>query len=197
MAQQLWVAPVNAGAPWQTASGTTLNTASTATISPAAAGGTGADAQVFSFYQGMVIRVAARGVWTSGSTSTNVTLALFASASGTAASSGTSLATTGAVAWPVSVTGFYWDVEALIQVRQMAQGTSTATLNTHGRAQLQTATFSTPTGNVGILPMPATSGPTAANVDTTITHTIALVGTLSQVTGSPSITCTNFLVEYV
>jgi hypothetical protein len=197
MAQQLWVAPVNAGAPWQTASGTALNTAATATISPAAAGGTGADAQVFSFYQGMVIRVSARGIWTSGSTSTNVTLMLYVSASGTAAGSGQQLATTGAVAWPVSVTNFYWGLDALIQVRAMAQGTGTATLNTHGRVELQTATFATPTGNMAILPMPATNGPTAASADTTITHTLALVGTLSQATGSPAITCTNFLAEYV
>ena len=197
MAQQMWVAPVNAGAPWQTASGTALNTAATATISPEGAGGTGADPQIFSFYQGMVVRVAARGIWTSGSTSTNVTLALYVSASGTAAASGQSLATTGAVAWPVSVTNFYWELEALVQVRAMAQGTGTAALYTHGRVLLQAATFSTPTGNVAILPMPATNGPTATSADTTITHTIGLVGTVSQTTGSPSITCTQFLVEYV
>ena len=82
MAQQQWVAPVNAGAPWQTASGTVLNTAATATLNPEGAGGTGADPQIFSFYQGMVVRVAARGIWTSGSTSTNVTLALYVSALG-------------------------------------------------------------------------------------------------------------------
>ena len=132
MAQQQWVAPVNAGAPWQTASGTTLNTAATATLSPEGAGGTGADPQVFSFYQGMVVRIKARGVYTMGSTATNATFALYASASGTAAASGTSLATTGALALPVSVTGLTWRIDAAIQVRAMAQGTGTATLYTHG-----------------------------------------------------------------
>ena len=197
MAQQQWVAPVNAGAPWQTASGTVLNTAATQTLSPEGAGGTGADPQVFSFYQGMVIRVAARGIYTSGSTSTNFTLMLYVSASGTAAASGQQLATTGAVAWPVSVTNFYWELEALVQVRAMAQGTGTSALYTHGRVLVQTATFATPTGNVAVLPLPATNGPTALAADTTITHTIALVGTQSQTVGSPAITCTNFLAEYV
>jgi hypothetical protein len=190
-----WESLLNTGAPWQTASGTTLNTAATATISPEAAGGTGDDPQIFSFYQGQAFRVRARGIYSSGSTSTNFTLALFANVTGSAASGGTSLATTGAVAWPVSVTNFYWELEALLQVRQMASGTGTSTVYTHGAVEVQTATFSTPTGNTGILPMPATNGPAAATLDTTITHTIALVGTLSQATGSPSITCTSFLVE--
>ncbi len=199
MAQQAWVAPVNNGAPWQTASGTTLNTAATATISPEMAGGTGADPQVFVFSQGMVIRGKAYGVYTCGSTATNLTLALYASASGTAASSGTSLATTGAFAMPVSQTGLFWETEFEIQVRAMAQGTSTATLYTHGRTLIQSAAYESTLTNSNhqIVPMPATSGPTAADVDTTITHTIALVGTLSQATGSPAVTCTYFALDYV
>ena len=192
-----WESLINTGAPWQTASGTTLNTAATATISPEGAGGTGADPQVFSFYQGMAVRVKARGVYTCGSTATNATFILRASATGTALSGGTTLATTGALALPTSVTNLFWELEALIQCRAMAQGTGTATLYTHGALLLQTATWSSPTGNVGIWPMPATAGPTAADVDTTITHTVGLTGTLSQNTGTPAITCTNFLVEAV
>ncbi len=77
----------------------------------------------------------------------------------------------------------------------MAQGTGTPTLYTHGHMTIQTAAYeSTLTNsNSQILPMPATNGPAAADVDTTITHTIALAATLSQATGSPSITCTQFL----
>jgi hypothetical protein len=199
VAQQAWIAPVNNGAPWQTASGTTLNTAATATISPEIAGGTGGDPQVYQFWQGMVIRGRAYGVYTCGSTATNLTLALYAAATGTGASSGTSLATTGAFAMPTSQTGLWWDIEFEIQVRAMAQGTSTATLNTHGKATIQSAAFEATLTNSNhqILPMPATSGPTASDVDTTITHTIALVGTLSQSTGSPAITCTYFALDYV
>ena len=186
---------LNPAAPWQTASGTTLNTAATATISPEGAGGTGADPQIFSFYQGFAVRVKARGIYTNGSTATNGTFALFASATGTAAASGTSLATTGALALPTSVTNFYWELDALIQCRAMAQGTGTNTLYTHGALRIQLATPSGTTGNEQVWPMPATNGPTIATVDTTITHTVALVGTLSQATGSPAITCTSFLLE--
>jgi hypothetical protein len=45
--------------------------------------------------------------------------------------------------------------------------------------------------------MPATSGPAAANLDTTIAHTLGLVGTLSQATGGPSVTCTSITHEIV
>jgi hypothetical protein len=197
MPYQVWESLLNPGAPWQTASGTALASAATATLSPEGAGGTGADPQIFSFYQGFVVRVKARGIYTNGSTATNATFALYASATGTALSGGTSLATTGALALPTSVTNLLWELEALIQCRAMAQGTSTATLYTHGALRLQLATPSGTTGNEQVWPMPATAGPTAADVDTTITHTVGLVGTLSQATGSPSITCTNFLLEAV
>jgi hypothetical protein len=95
------------------------------------------------------------------------------------------------------VTGLYWEVNAEIQVRQMAQGTSTATLYTHGAHRIQVATASGTTANEQVWPMPAASGPAAADVDTTIAHTIALVATLSQATGSPAITCTYFALDYV
>lgn len=194
---QYWTSLINPNAPWQTASGTTLSTATTATISPEGAGGTGDDPQQLTWWQGQVIRHTARGVYTMGSTATNATFALYASASGTAASGGTALATTGALALPVSVTGFWWRLKAITQVRAIAQGTSTATLYTHGELLIQTATPSGTTGNVQVWPLPATSGPTAANVDMMIAHTLALVGTLSQVTGSPTITCTEYLAEIV
>lgn len=197
MSQQFWVAMANPGAPWQTASGTALVTAATATISPEGAGGTGADPLIaaYQFTEGLMVRITARGIYTVGSTATNGTFALYVSAPGTALSGGTALATTGALALPTSVTGLWWKAEAYVQVRQIAQGSSTNTLYTHGEFMLQTATASGTTGNVQVWPMPATSGPTAATVDTTAAHTLGLVGTLSQATGSPSITCTQFTIE--
>ena len=194
---QYWSSLLNPGAPWQTANGTVLATAATLTLSPEGAGGTGDDPQNLTWWQGMAIRVRARGVYTMGSTATNATFALYASTTGTALASGTSLATTGALALPVSVTGFWWRLQAEIQCRAIAQGTATASLYTHGELLIQTATPSGTTGNVQVWPMPATSGPTAANTDTTIAHTLGLVGTLSQVTGSPTITCTQILHEVV
>ena len=197
MPVQYWESLQNPAAPWQTASGTALVTAATATISPEGAGGTGDDPLIpaYGFYQGLIIRVSARGIYTNGSTATNATFALYVSAPGTALSGGTSLATTGALALPTSVTGLWWRLNAFIQCRAIAQGTSTNTLYTHGEVEIQTATPSGTTGNVQVWPMPATSGPTAATADTTIAHTLGLVGTLSQATGSPAITCTEFTIE--
>jgi hypothetical protein len=194
---QYWSSLLNPNAPWQTASGTTLNTAATATVSPEGAGGTGDDPQVLTWWQGMVIRVRARGVYTNGSTTTNATFALYESASGTALSGGVALASTGALPLPVSQTNLWWRLQAEIQCRAIAQGTSTASLYTHGELLIQTTTYTVGLANVGVWPMPATAGPTAASVDTTIAHTLGLVATLSQVTGSPAITCTQITHEIV
>jgi len=193
---QYWSSLINPGAPWQTASGVALNTAATATISPEGAGGTGDDPQVMTWWQGLVIRVRARGVYTNGSTTTNATFAVCASAVGTALSAGV-LATTGALPLPVSQTGLWWKLEAEIQCRAIAQATGTPSLYTHGELQIQTTTYTAGLANTGTWPLPATAGPTAANVDTTVAHTIGLVATLSQVTGSPAITCTSCTHEIV
>ena len=194
---QYWSSLANPGAPWQTASGTPAATAAAVTISPQGAGGVGDDPQVLTWWQGMVVQVRARGVYTMGSTATTAVFSLYASATGTAASGGTSLATTGALSLPVSVTGFWWRLQAEIQCRQIASGTSTATLYTHGELLIQTATPAGTTGNIQVWPMPATSGPTAGTADSTIAHTLGLVATLSQITGSPTITCTQCLHEIV
>lgn len=194
MAQLVYVSLANPGAPWQTVSGAILSTAATATLSPEGAGGVGDDPQIFSFYQGQVIRVTARGVYTSSATANNATFALYASASAVALASGTSLATTGALPLTTTaLTGSKWKLEAFIQVRAYAQGTGTATVYTDGDVELQTATPTAGVANVTIWPMPSISGPFAASLDTTITHTIGLVGTLSST--NDSITCTQFLLE--
>jgi hypothetical protein len=176
-----------------------LSTAATKTISPQGAGGTGTDPLIASyvFTQGLMIRVTARGIYTVGGTATNGTFAIYtgSAGSGSDGTSGTALATTGALALPTSVTGFWWKLEAFVQVRAIAQGTGTNTLYTHGDLQIQLATPSGTTGNVQVWPLPATSGPTAAAVDTTVAHTLLLGATLSQATGSPTITCTQFLLE--
>jgi hypothetical protein len=201
VSQQYWVSCLNPGAPWQTASGTALSTAAKATISPQGAGGTGDDPLIPAYYftQGLIIRVKARGIYTVGSTATNGTFAIYtgAAGSGSDGTSGTALATTGALALPTSVTNLWWRLDAYVQVRAIAQGTGTNTVYTHGELLLQTATPSGTTGNVQVWPMPATAGPAASSVDTTIAHTLLLGGTLSQATGSPSITCTQFTLESV
>lgn len=194
---QYWESLLNAGAPWQTASGTTASTAAAVSLSPEGAGGVGADPLIpaYGFYQGLILRVTARGIYTMGSTATNQTFSINVSAPGTALSGGTVLATTAALALPVSVTNLWWRLNVFIQCRQIAQAAGTNTLWTAGEVEIQTAAPSGTTGNVQVWPMPATNGPTIATVDTTVAHTLGLVGTLSQVVGAPTVTCTQFAIE--
>src|SRR5258708_34573770 len=78
MAQQSWVNLLNAGSPWQTAQGATLSTAATATISPQAP--TNQDFVLpgqpngLQWYTGMQLRLRARGVLTTGGTTTSLAL---------------------------------------------------------------------------------------------------------------------------
>jgi hypothetical protein len=194
---QYWTSSVNPGAPWQTASGAAVVLTGATTINPEGAGGTGDDPQVYTWWQGMVLRIRARGVYTNGVTATNATFAVQTSLTGTLLSGGAILATTGALALPTSVTGFWWRLQAEVQVRAIASLSGTPTMYTHGELRIQTATASGATGNVQVWPMPATAGPTAANVDTTVAHTLGLTCNLSQVTGSPSVTCTQAVYEIV
>jgi hypothetical protein len=188
---QYWSSLANPNAPWQTASGVALTAVGPSTISPEGAGGTGDDPQILTWWQGQFIRIEAQGVYTNGSTATTATFAVCAAATGAALSTSV-LATTGvAVVLTTSVTGLYWELTARIQCRAIAAGTATATLYTQGRVLIQTSAA----GATAVWPLPAASGPTAANIDTTIAHTLGLVGTMSQVTGGPSITCTAYTAE--
>jgi hypothetical protein len=185
MPVQFWESLVNVPAPWQTNSGTTLNSGTSETvISPSSPD--------FTFpanywYPGLVMRLTARGIFTVGSTATNFTFTLRAGTSGSL-TSGTSLATTGALAATTSLTNQYWEAGAVIQCR--ATGSSGNTFYTHGQVRIQTSATAEQ-----VWPMPATNGPTAAAVDTTAAKAIGLTATLSQNTGTPAITCTQFLIE--
>src|SRR5258708_14770356 len=78
MAQQSWVNLLNAGSPWQTAQGTSLTTAATATVSPQAP--TTQDFVLpgqpngLQWYVGMQLRLRARGNMSSGGTTTSLTV---------------------------------------------------------------------------------------------------------------------------
>ena len=118
MALQTWQNLLNAGAPWQTAQGTTLNTAATATISPQAPGpqdfvlpGQPGGLQ---WYQGMTLLAEAIGTYASGGTASNLTVILAAGVSGTLA---TNLVTSGALALGTgTVTALRWRFRAQIDV---------------------------------------------------------------------------------
>ncbi len=114
MAQQSWVNLLNAGAPWQTAQGPTLSTAATATISPQAP--TTQDFVLpgqpngLQWYTGMQLRLRARGVLTSGGTTSSLTLFPAIGVSGTLA---TTLCTTPAVVLgATTLTALAWYMDA-------------------------------------------------------------------------------------
>jgi len=183
MPKQTWSGLLNDGAPWQTTQGTVLSTAATATISPQAA--TTQDWQMPGqlWYPGAVLEVLARGIYTMGSTATNFTFTLLAGA--------TTLATTGAFAATVTQTNQPWKLEALI--RCIGYGSSGNTLETQGEVTLSVAA----TPFTVRFPLPLTNGPTVAAVDTTIAKIMPLQATLSQVTGSPTIKCTQYLLKAI
>ena len=195
MAQQSWMNLLNAGVPWQSSAGTQLSaSASTATISPQAAG-----SQDFvlptqyngtQWYQGMTLSVEAEGTAGSGGTASNLTVFLACGVSGTL---GTTLSTTAACALGTgTLSGLEWVLRA--SVRCIATGTSGNTLTAEGAILLQTSTsaLAIGTANVTILPLPVTS--TAFNTYTAATA-LGLRATLSAAFGN--IQCNAFRVYQV
>lgn len=164
MAAQAWMNLLNYGPPWQTTAGTALSaSASTATISPQAAG-----PQDFilptqyngtQWYPGMTLKVEAAGTLNSGGTTSNLTLFLACGVSGTLA---TTLATSGALTLGTgSVTGVEWTLEAWLRCTTV--GSSGNTLAAAGcwkvgsAAGSNTGTLGTAAGTLMMLPETATA----------------------------------------
>jgi hypothetical protein len=139
-------------------------------------------------YPGMAIRFTANGIFTCGSTATNATFALMWGGTG-----GTVLATTGAIAMLVSSTTLAWELQALLTCRSI--GTS-GTVWTQGFVKGIVASVPQSTSRMD---SSVFGTPAVATVNTTGAVSTALVlnGTLSQVTGAPTITCQQFLVELI
>ena len=194
MARQTWLNLVNNGIPWQTTAGTALSaSASTATISPQAAG-----PQDFvlptqdngtQWYPGMTLKIEAAGTLNSGGTTSNLTTFLACGVSGTLA---TTLATTGALTLGTgSITGVEWVL--LAWIRCIAIGSSGNTLAAAGKMVVGSAAGSN-TGTLGTaagttLMMPETT--TAFNTYTAATA-LGLRATLSAAFGL--IQCNEFLI---
>jgi hypothetical protein len=184
MPKQTWSGLLNDGAPWQTTQGPTLSTASAlTTISPQAP--TTQDWQMPGqlWYPGAVLDVLARGIYTMGSTATNFNFTLLAGA--------TTLASTGSFAATATQTNQPWELTAL--VRCIAYGSTGNTLETQG--ELQLSLVASPFKQ--FIPMPLTNGPTVAAVDLTVAKLMILQASLSQVTGAPTIKCTQYLLTAV
>lgn len=135
---------------------------------------------------GTTFRVTAYGRYTCGATATNLTLGLYWG--GTA---GQVLAATAATALTVSQTNAPWELEATFTIDGLGSGTS-GSIWTKGRVFLGTApgTYATP------LPIPNAAA-AAVGVDTTIARQISIGATLSQITGSPTITCDRLIIENI
>jgi hypothetical protein len=181
-----WVAPANVNSWSSGAAGTTLSTAATLAISPSSTTAPDYTLPGGVLYPGMVIRFTASGIFTCGSTATNATFALMYGGTG-----GTTLATTGAIAMLVSSTNVQWELQAIATCR--AAGSS-GTIWTSGFVK----------GIVAISPQSTNrmessvfGTPAVATVNTTSSNALVLNGTLSQVTGSPTITCEQWVVELI
>lgn len=192
MAQQAWVNLLNQGVPWQTSAGTQLSaTATTATISPQAAG-----SQDFilptqyngtQWYEGMTLKLEAEGTAGSGGTASNLTVFVACGVSGTL---GTTLSTTAACALGTgSLSGLEWHL--LASVRVVGVGSTGTTLTTEGNMSIQTSTaaLAIGTANVTMLPLPVTN--VAFNTYTAATA-LGLRATLSAAFGN--IQCNSFRI---
>ena len=194
MASQTWVNLLNWGVPWQTSAGTALSaSASTATISPQAAGSQDfilpTQSSGTQWYEGMTLKIEASGTINTGGTTSNLTTFIAAGVSGTLA---TTLSTTGALTLGTgSLTGIQWILSAWIRVTGI--GSSGNTLACSGMMQLP-GTVGSNTGTVGtangtLMSLPETA--VAFNTYTAATA-LGLRATLSAAFGA--IQCNEFLI---
>jgi hypothetical protein len=196
VANQNWVSLLTPAQHVWSGAGTALNTAATATISPLPTPNT-ADYNGFvpgsSFYQGMLIRVLARGLLTTTGTSTTLTVFLGSNIGNTGTTYVTLATTTGLTTGTGAVTGLQWKLEALIRCTSVA---TSGTLATQGELSFNTSVPGGPAAiaaNTMTLPMPNASGETAATVNTTQTQGIALRATLAG--ANATIQCTQWMLE--
>lgn len=190
MSSQTWVSLLNSLTPWQTTSGTLLNTATTATISPQQAG-TNNDFTLPAnfFYPGLTLRVWAQGFITTTGTSTTLTILLAANKAG----SYTTLATSSGIATGTgSLTGLPFALRGFVTCTGI--GSTGNTLETEAIMELATTTApAIGTANCTLIGLPNASGGTASAIDTTSAQGVALRATLAG--ANASIQVTNWDIE--
>ena len=197
MASQNWVSLLQPPQHLWSGAGTVMNTATTATLSPRPTPNT-PDYNAFvpagAFYQGMLIRVTARGFITTVATSGTLVFSLASNIGNTATTYVTLAATAALTTGTAVITGLQWDLRALIRCTSVA---TSGALATQGELRVGTnvtaPTLVTPPVNEIKLPMPSASGETSATVDTTQTQGIAL--RCVQTTSTATVQLTQWLVE--
>lgn len=204
MSYQEWISLITPSTPYGSGPGATLNTATTATLSPVngtLSSNTADVAQVNSngsfqgWQTGMQIRVTARGYVTTTTTSTTLTF-LLASRLGNTGSAYVTLATSiGVATSTTAITGAPWVLHALIRCTGVA--TAGNTVSTQGEMVISQNPATAQTINTGSaavnLWLPSASGETAAAVDTTNLQGISLRGTLAG--ANATVVCTQWVVE--
>lgn len=128
---------------------------------------------------GDVYKVTAFGRYTCGATATNCLIGFYLGSTLVAGTLSTQALTT-------SQTNAPWHLEYMFVVR--ATGTSGSVWG-HGWVDLGTSVSAT-----GHVPIPSTAN-AAVTIDTTAAQALGIKATLSQVTGSPTITCDHMVVE--
>ena len=208
MASQNWVSLLNPAAPRGSGAGTGVSTATTATISPATAGGADV-AQVNpeglpqGWYPGLLIRVTARFFLTTTSSSTTFT-PLLAARVGNSGSTYVTLATANGITTGTTVlTGIQGKLEALIRCTGIASSGNTVStqgelgllgLLASGAALAANPQALTTGASIGAaFPLPAASGEQAAAVDTTQLQGLSMRATLAG--ANATIQLTQWLVE--
>jgi hypothetical protein len=186
MASQSWVSLLDNSTTFQTASGTALSTATTATISPQAAGSKDFTLPANFFYPGLTLRITAQGFLTTTGTSTTLTVLL-------ATSTPTTLATSAGIATGTgTLTGLPWHLKGFITCT--ALGSSGNTLLTEAVMFLATTTApAVGTASCTLIGLPNASGTTASAIDTTSAQGICLRATLAG--ANATIQCTNWDIE--
>jgi hypothetical protein len=209
VANQQWVSLLNPGlAPSGPGAVFTMAASTTAALSPQTsvanqdfalvqAGG-----QPYGWYPGMLIRVTARMLLTTSTTTGTLTFSLRANKNNaTAPASNTVLATAvGITTGSTAVTGIQCKLEAIIRCTAVAS--SGNTVSTQGELTLFNNLAAVPANPVALnaspppgfsLPLPNISGETAAAVDTTQPQGLQLCATSTAASGS--VQCTQWLVE--
>lgn len=185
---------LNRGAPWQTAAGTSLSTAITATISTQTTGGKDFQIQVPQMYTGMTFRVTAFGFLTTTATSTTATIFIAAGATPT-----TLCTPNGITTGTTVLTGIPWEWTSYHTITAIAS--SGNTINSWGKLILgnQAAALAanpsalTAVGGTGPLFAPNSNGVTAAAIDTTSAMSVMMRGTLAG--ANATVSCQQMLIE--
>jgi hypothetical protein len=199
MANQSWVSLLNPASPQASGAGAPISSsATTATISPVAGGTNASDVaqvqpagQPYGWYPGLLIRVTAQGYITTTATASNYTFFL-ASRVGNSGSTWVTLATTATITGTTTVyTGLPWTLTAIIRCTGIA--TSGNTVSTQGQLSMTHNTtapsLGATTGSVDLSAyLPASSGETAAAVDTTQLQGLSLRCTTSAAQGTVQLT---------